>query len=304
MERYNRDTGREEGSPENLTLEGLAALAPYQDTLFAALDAADYARYLELRPGQVHEVRMRSLAEPHAATFLQALPDPEQNLLLSNQEFTTYCCFRLGRVPHEGAPCPVCRNANLDENGYHQVSGCVKGHHRYRRHNELLDEVARHAVRAGLQVFKDCSITLSNSRQRPSDLAIRRFANGKDASVDLIVFNPLSPSHLNPAADGQELKAATRVEASKVRKYAALFANQTTVEFMPMAATVYGGWGPGAENMIETILAAEADALHMKPGPLRFRLYARLGAILARCNARAILDRRPTHLRQALANAE
>ena len=103
---------------------------------------------------------------------------PEQNLPLSNQEFTTYCCFRLGRVPHEGAPCPVCRNANLDENGYHQVSGCVKG-----QQNELLDEVARHAVRAGLQVFKDCSITLSNSRQRPGDLAIRRFANGKDASV-------------------------------------------------------------------------------------------------------------------------
>lgn len=277
---------------------------PRQEELSASLDAADIERYLELRPGQQHAARMRALAEPHTATFLHALPDPEQNLLISNREFTAYCSFRLGRVSHEGAPCPVCRDGFLDEHGLHQVSNCRNGPHRKRRHDELVDELARHATRAGFQVSKDCSLVFSPNGQRPSDLAIRRFKDGLDASIDVVITNPLADVNLSYAAGGDGRRATTRAEDAKVAKYAALFANQRSVTFLPAGGSVYGGWGVGAEKVIEIILAAEADALRMKPGPLRWRLYARLGAILARGNARAILDRRPTHLRMAIEQAD
>lgn len=148
------------GASGSLRLEELQVVTPpTQEMLSAPLDEEDLNSYLTWRTDMRDAARMRALAERHTATFLQATPDPDQNLLLPNQEFTAYCCLRLGRVPHEKAPCPLCKSGFLDEQGYHQVSDCRKGSHRHRRHNELADELARHAVRGGFTVLKDVSLT-------------------------------------------------------------------------------------------------------------------------------------------------
>ena len=144
----------------------------------------------------------------------------------------------------------------------------------------------------------------AGSAQRPSDLLIRGYANGKDASIDVVITHPLAASNLIQAAEGASTRATDRAEQAKVRKYAALFANRPDVEFLPMAATVYGGWGPTAVKVIEHILAAEADALRVKAATLRWRFYAQVGALIARGNAKAILNRRPAHILQAIAAAD
>ena len=246
---------------------------------------------------------MRALVDPHAGAFLQDLPDPQRRMLLFNEEFTTYLRLRLGRLPYPGVPCPICADGVLDEEGVHQLAGCVKSKHRVRRHDEVVNELVEHAQRAGHQVYKDTSLLLSGTAQRPSDLEIRRFEDGKDASVDVMITHHLAPTYINLAAEGMT-RVLVAAEDRKRQKYAALFAGQTAVVFLPFVGTVYGNWGPTAEKVIERIVAAEADALHVKPGRIRWRLYAQLGAILARCNAKAILDRRPTHLLHALARAD
>jgi len=61
----------------------------------------------------------------------------------------------------------------------------------------------------------------------------------------------------------------------------------------PVAAEVYGGWGPLAIETFESIIAAEAAAVHRPIGPVRREFYGDLAISIARNVAWAILERIP-----------
>ena len=116
---------------------------------------------------------------------------------------------------------PVYSNAGLcsacslpsDRMGDHAL-GCRNSGDRIARHNMLRDVIFETAAAADLGPTKEERHLLPGTTARPGDVMIRRWANGKDAAIDVTVTSPLASSYVVDAA----AKAVSTLEKACQRK--------------------------------------------------------------------------------------
>ena len=131
---------------------------------------------------------------------------------------------------------------------------CGCGGERISRHNQLRDAAYETAVAAGLGPTKEGRFLHPEADRRPADVLIPRWAGGRDAALDVTVFNPLhvatlagaaaTPSHTLTFAHNRKLRGAE----DECRRQG--------IAFLPMAAESFGGWHPAAEREFRKLGAA------------------------------------------------
>ena len=113
------------------------------------------------------------------------------------------------------APClPAVTN---DIMGDHAVS-CAIGGERISKHNHVRDAIFKAAVEAGLGPVREPDGLLPGSDDRPADVLIPIWTEGRDTALDITVVNPLQQALVARASEEGD-SAVEHAHKAKLRKY-------------------------------------------------------------------------------------
>ena len=109
-------------------------------------------------------------------------------------EFILAVRYRLGLpIFLQEGNCPMNRCQGFgDKYGDHAISCAINGE-RIAKHNHVRDAIFAAASQAALGPRKEPAGLLPGSDDRPADVLLPFWANGKDAALDVSVVNPLQP---------------------------------------------------------------------------------------------------------------
>ena len=244
--------------------------------------------------GQVRETaRLRSLGLPGAGAWLSVVPLPALGLHLRATEFVPCLKYRLG-VPIFAADgtCPSC-SAPSDSMGDHAL-GCAKHGDRIARHDQLRDVLYEAASSASLAPVREERHLLPGTAARPGDLLIRRWADGKDAAIDVTVTGPLARS--NVAAAAAEAGSALDKAFNRKVQGTAQACQDQGLAFFPVAVETLGGFHRVATEQVKRIGAALARHQGSDEKVASRQLFQRMSITLMRGNAAMLMSRRPDDL--------
>ena len=148
------------------------------------------------------------------------------------------------------------------------------------RHDQLLDVLYEAASGASLAPVREERHLLPGSAARPGDLLIRRWADGKDAAIDVTVTVPLARFNVAAAAD----EAFNR----KVQGTAQACQDQG-IAFFPVAVKTLGGFHRVATEQVKRIGAALARHQGSDERVASRQLLQRLSITLMRGNAAMLM---------------
>jgi len=148
------------------------------------------------------------------------------------------------------------------------------------RHDQLLDVLYEAASGASLAPVREERHLLPGSAARPGDLLIRRWADGKDAAIDVTVTVPLARFNVAAAAD----EAFNR----KVQGTAQACQDQG-IAFFPVAVETLGGFHRVATEQVKRIGAALARHQGSDERVASRQLLQRLSITLMRGNAAMLM---------------
>ena len=117
------------------------------------------------------------------------------------------------------------------------------GGERISKHNHVRDALFQVAVQAGLGPSKEPDGLLPGSDDRPADILIPFWTQGKDTAIDVTVVNPLQSALVVRSSQGDS--AVTHAYNVKVRNYRERCAREG-IAFLPMAVDSFGGWHKAA----------------------------------------------------------
>ena len=146
--------------------------------------------------------------------------------------------YRLGvQVYSSEGPCSACGKPS-DKMGDHALA-CARREDRIARHNLLRDLIFEAASSASLAPAKEERHLLPGTAARPGDVFIRRWADGKDAALDVTVTSSLASSNLAAAA----ARPGGALEKAYDRKMhdAADACREQGLVFFPIAFEALGG---------------------------------------------------------------
>lgn len=155
---------------------------------------------------------------------------------------------------------------------------CATDGERIARHDRLRDAICEAASSAALAPQRERRDLFPNSTERPADIFLKSWVQGKDAALDVTVISPLQEAQLRHEAD----RAGAALDAAKKRKMDHYYAlcREVGVEFVPLAVETLGGWEADA------ILHLRAIARHMgRRSDAKRHLFQRLAVRLQRAGA-------------------
>jgi hypothetical protein len=200
--------------------------------------------------------RVASIA-PKASMWLSAFAS-RKGLRLADHHFAVAVRNLLGLTPVrlEFLPdrCPCGVDHQVDP--WHFMS-CkhVSSAARYRRHRLVCEVLASWCRSLGATVRLEPARVAGQSHERfDGEVTIGRRRLFFDASI----VHPGAQSYA-PKAAGKLLWTAEHAEQRKVRKYAAMAAEEKG-EFFPFVIESSGGWGAKATEFVETVIKAAADS--------------------------------------------
>ena len=167
--------------------------------------------------------------------------------------------------------------------------GCPKSGDRIARHNMLRDVIFEAASSADLGPTKEERHLLPGTSARPGDVMIRRWANGKDAAIDVTVTGPLAASNVSAAA--AEPGAALAKACQRKLRETADACRQEGLVFLPFAMETLGGFHAGAATQVRQIAAALARSKGLHEGEVTSQLFGRMSLSLMRGNALMLSSR-------------
>ena len=239
--------------------------------------------------GEAREIaRMASLGLPRAGSWLSVVPSPALGLHLRASEIIPIVKYRLGLpIYSKDGHCPACSKPS-DRMGDHSL-GCHSTSDRIARHNNLRDVLFEAAASADLGPTREEKHLLPGTVARPGDVMIRRWANGKDAAIDITVTGPLAASNVVAAA----AKAGAALEKACERKLreTADACRQEGLVFLPFAMETLGGLHPGAVTQVKQIGAALARSKGLEESVATSQLFGRISLTLMRGNAVMLASR-------------
>ena len=189
-------------------------------------------------------------------------------------------------------PCPASRCKGIsDVLGIHAIS-CAYGGERIAKHQHLRDAVFNAAVQSNLGPVWEADGLLPNSNDRPADVLLRYWHQGRDAAVDVTVVNPLCASLVDRVAkDGDA--GVGHAHKVKMDKYWARCQAQG-LAFLPMTVDVYGGRHRQGLATLKKLGGQLARALGKPEGEVLAHLRQRVGVVLVRDNVAMLASRAPT----------
>ena len=231
---------------------------------------------------------MASLGLPRAGNWLSVVPSPALGLHLRTAEFIPVLKYRLGLPVYSTAGlCSACSSPS-DCMGDHAL-GCRNSGDRIARHNMLRDVIFEAAAAADLGPTKEERHLLPGTTARPGDVMIRRWANGKDAAIDVTVTSPLASSYVVGAA----AEAGSTLEKACQRKLreTAEACRQEGLVFLPIAMETLGGFHAGAVTQVKKIASALARKNGKEESVVTSQLFGRISLNLMRGNALMLSSR-------------
>jgi hypothetical protein len=241
------------------------------------------------------QARLRSMSAKYAGGWIRVLPSKSLSLDFKPQEFLILLKWWLGlpQLPSGHAfTCNQC-GVQLDTLGYHALT-CKSGGDLIYRHNTIRDAINKACLMAGWTPKLEKAGLIENSNDRPADVFIPSFHNGKSCAVDVAVTHALQPNAINYAA--RETAGAAKRYAIKVKdhKYKEVLAKQDHgIDFLPVVVDCFGAWDNRAIIFFKQI-ASSISKMRVKPYAETInQLMEKLSVCLMRANARALLKRRP-----------
>jgi Reverse transcriptase (RNA-dependent DNA polymerase) len=226
--------------------------------------------------------RARLKASQHVTSgaWLEALPISSVGLRLGDGVVRVAVGIRLGLNLCEPHVCSC--GTQVDARGIHGLA-CKRSAGRHPRHGLLNDVVWRAMHRAQVPSTKEPTGLSRSDGKRPDGATMIPWARGRCLTWDVTSPDTLARSHLQASAMNAGA-AATRAEASKVAKYAAI---ATTHIFVPLAFETLGPWGEQAQSFV-TELGRRISAVTGDTREIAY-LKQRLSIAIQRGNALACL---------------
>lgn len=230
---------------------------------------------------QLHRARLEAAAQPHTASWLQAVPVPNLGLHLDSDTVRIAVALRLGAAVCEPHRCRLC-NRSVDHLGHHGLS-CTRSAGRFPRHTLLNDVIKRGLGSAGIPAILEPVGLDRGDGKRPDGLTLFPYSSGKCLIWDATCTDTFADSNLIQSAlvSGH---AARSAEERKRRHYADLSARY---RFEPIAVETSGVLGPAASSFIKEL----GRKITARTGERRESawLFQRISIAVARGNAASIL---------------
>ena len=132
-----------------------------------------------------------------------------------------------------------------------------------------------------------CGIGPAKERSRPADILIPNWSLSRSAAFEIKVIHPLNNSLISDA--GQMSGASAAVGEQEKLENNALGCVERGWICVPLVVEAYGGWGITAKEALSRIARRLAIHSHSSNSESLNAMYCRLGTVLMRQNARALL---------------
>ena len=236
------------------------------------------------------EVSSRSV---NASKWITAVPSPGLGNKFEPDEAQVLFKHRLGLpLASPGKTCTMCPDKALDPHGHHALT-CKKGPDVVSRHNFLRNTIFNYARNAQMSpvLEQGANLDQAGTLTRPADVLIPLWSLGKAGAIDVTVAHPLNPLTI----EGASATPGYCLEVAETRKHAANEAKCRDLGWkcLAVAFTPYGTIGEEGKLVLKRIASRLAIQNRCKPSSAHNELVTRVGVILARCTARAILARTP-----------
>ena len=166
------------------------------------------------------------------------------------------------------------------------------GGERIAKHNHVRDAFFAAAAEAHLGPIKEPDGLLPGSDDRPADVLLPYWSQGKDVAVDITVVNPLQTALVARAAQ-EGGSAVQHAHEAKVRKYGER-CSQEGITFVPLAVDTFGGWHQSALEVLSKLGRQLARANGKREEEVVSHLRQRIAVVLVRDNVSMLLSRTPS----------
>ena len=264
-----------------------------QKALSGLIDCEAASRLREAAAGTRDRARLNCVSRAGAGDWLSALPSRALGLHLRKSEFILAVRYRLGLQVflQEGeCPMPRCRSFG-DSYGDHAIS-CAIGGERIAKHNHVRDALFQAAAQAALGPQKEPPGLLPGSDDRPADILLPFWSQGKDTALDITVVNPLQGALIDQVAQDGE-SGVRHAYNSKMAKYDDRCAAEG-ICFIPLAVDTFGGWQGAALDVLVKLGRQLARQLGKEEEEVTRQLRQRLSVLLTRDNVAMLGSRCPT----------
>ena len=244
------------------------------------------------------KARLHSLSVSGAGSWLSIVPNNFYGVRFTPLEWHVALSVHLGAplFAHDQI-CKRC-NGHCDRFGHHALS-CLNQNLVTWRHNVVRDELNRVLKRAGFateieQKYGDHRSDPNWERNIvvegvPGDIKVKDFMDqgqDRDAYLDVVIGNPLCPSHVKKASKERQWLAKEKERVKHVK-----YNNAPNV--LPMAMEATGAIGPEFRRLL-AYLASAISRRKSIPYPITMhRIRSRIIALMIRCNTKMVLRSTP-----------
>ena len=262
---------------------------------------------LEEGAGVLDTARLKAAAAPHAGAWLDAAPNRNLDMLLTNQEVSSRVGRRLGVAICEEGPCPFCFGIR-DKWGIHAES-CMAGGDKTAAHHCVRNDIFLHAGRGNTGPVLEAAGVLGvlgmqqgqeRRGERPADVLLCRAQGVRTGlgapgharvALDVGIVCPQAAAHLGAASVESVGAAEEYVRTKAARRDIESRCAAAGVVFQPMIFESLGGVSVEAERVIKCLNKLVAVNNDSREGEIAPLFWQRLSIDIQRAGHRAFARR-------------
>ena len=264
-----------EDNQQNITLQLILASLKPQWYLSQIVQDRNRKRIFE-SACTTNKARLNSLASIYSATWTAMVGTMNSCPTFSSAQIRLLLNFRLGnQVYTNTVPCNQCTGKISDVLGHHDAV-CPGGNRTKNRHNGLRDELHKIAREAGFMPQKEVPNILDETGEKPADVLLPDYTNGRPCCFDTVVSSPFSHVQNSATQIGYAMQQA---ELNKCQKYQER-CNEKGYDFSPFAMDIFGGMGRSCHALITRLAVSLADKKDEPIGLVKGKIIQRLVAVV------------------------
>ena len=220
------------------------------------------------------KARLNSLASVYSAAWTAMVGTMNSCPSFSAAQLCLLLNFRLGKkIYSKEVPCNQCTGKISDVLGHHDAV-CSGGNRTKSRHDGLRDELHKIAREAGFMPQKEVTNILDETGEKPADVLLPDYTNGRPCCIDTVVSSPFTHVHNSAEQIGYVMDQA---EIRKCQNYQ-LRCNEKGYDFTPFAMDIYGAMGRSCHALITRLAVSLADKNDEPIGLAKGKIIQRLVA--------------------------